>query len=111
MVFDGTLTNFEGLTSEQKRRILDYPLQIYICDGTEEEQIAWFKVINIAGERLTEQEMRNAVYSGPWVTQAKRQKGICPMCGKHFELEEMEADHIKPWKDGGRTIAEDCQML
>ncbi len=257
MVFDGTLTNFEGLTPEQKKRILDYPLQIYICDGPEEEQIAWFKVINIAGERLTEQEMRNAVYSGPWVTQAKRrfsksncvayqlgrdymagatirqayletvlkwisrgdidtymvkhrfdndcdelwqyyqnvihwvqthfterrkemkgvawgeiynlyrdapykeselrervrelmkdsdvqsksgiywyvfdgderhldirafdgntkrevyerQKGVCPMCGKHFELEEMEADHIKPWKDGGRTIADNCQML
>ena len=257
MVFDGTLTNFDGLTPEQKKRILDYPLQIYICDGPEEEQIAWFKVINIAGERLTEQEMRNAVYSGPWVTQAKRrfsktncvayqqgrdymagapirqayletvlkwisrgeidaymvkhrfdpdcdelwqyyqnvihwvqmhfterrremkgvawgdiynlyrdapfkeselrervralmkdsdvqskagiywyvfdgderhldirafdgntkrevyerQEGICPGCGKHFELEEMEADHIKPWRDGGRTIAENCQML
>ncbi len=41
----------------------------------------------------------------------ERQKGVCPMCGKHFELEEMEADHIKPWKDGGRTIADNCQML
>lgn len=41
----------------------------------------------------------------------ERQKGICPHCGKHFELEEMEADHIKPWRDGGTTIAENCQML
>ena len=41
----------------------------------------------------------------------ERQEGICPGCGKHFELEEMEADHIKPWRDGGRTIAENCQML
>ena len=41
----------------------------------------------------------------------ERQAGICPLCGKHFELEEMEADHIKPWRDGGRTVAENCQML
>ena len=41
----------------------------------------------------------------------ERQKGICVHCGKHFELEEMEADHIKPWKDGGTTVAENCQML
>lgn len=41
----------------------------------------------------------------------ERQKGICAHCGKHFELEEMEADHIKPWKDGGTTVPENCQML
>ena len=41
----------------------------------------------------------------------ERQKGICVHCGKHFELEEMEADHITPWKEGGTTVAENCQML
>uniref|UniRef100_UPI003AB516DB HNH endonuclease n=1 Tax=Rikenella microfusus TaxID=28139 RepID=UPI003AB516DB len=41
----------------------------------------------------------------------ERQGGICAHCGKHFELEEMEADHITPWKEGGRTVAENCQML
>ena len=41
----------------------------------------------------------------------ERQEGICIHCGKHFELEEMEADHITPWKEGGITIAENCQML
>ena len=41
----------------------------------------------------------------------ERQEGICVHCGKHFELEEMEADHIKPWKEGGTTVAENCQML
>jgi 5-methylcytosine-specific restriction endonuclease McrA len=41
----------------------------------------------------------------------ERQKGICCLCGEHFELEEMEADHITPWKEGGTTIAENCQML
>ena len=41
----------------------------------------------------------------------ERQKGICVHCGKHFELEEMEADHITPWKEGGTTVADNCQML
>lgn len=257
MHLDGNLAGFGNLTQGQKKRILDYPLQIYICEGTAEEQLDWFRVINIAGERLTDQELRNAIYSGPWVTQAKRrfsktgcvayqlgkdymngspirqayletvlkwisggkidqymaehqhdedcdelwqyyqdvvhwvnshftetrkemkgvqwgemynlhrddpykesklrqrvkelmkdsdvknksgiywyvldgderhldirafdqnmrrevyerQQGICPVCGKHFEEIEMEADHITPWCQGGRTVADNCQML
>jgi 5-methylcytosine-specific restriction endonuclease McrA len=41
----------------------------------------------------------------------ERQKGKCPKCRKHFEIEEMEADHIMPWHKGGKTIPENCQML
>ena len=41
----------------------------------------------------------------------ERQKGICPVCGTHFEIDEMQADHITPWSKGGKTIAENCQML
>ena len=41
----------------------------------------------------------------------ERQKGICPKCRKHFDIEKMEADHIKLWSDGGKTVAENCQML
>ena len=40
-----------------------------------------------------------------------KQNGICKICGKHFELEEMEADHITPWSQGGKTNLENCQML
>lgn len=257
MRFDDDLRGFDNLSKEQKNRILDYELQIYICEGTADEQLDWFRIINIAGERLTDQELRNAIYSGPWVTQAKkrfsktgcvayklgndymngspirqayletvlkwisgdkieeymaqhqhdtdcdelwqyyqnvihwvethftekrkemkgvqwgemynlhkddpfkeselrkkvnnlmkdsdirkkngiywyvmdgdehhldlrtfddntkrevyeRQSGVCPICGKHFEIEEMEADHITPWCKGGRTVADNCQML
>lgn len=39
------------------------------------------------------------------------QKGICVKCGKHFEIEEMEADHITPWVEGGKTTEDNCQML
>lgn len=262
MIIEGNLCAWDNLTETQKERILNYPLQIYICEnGTDEEKLKWFNIINIAGEKLTEQEIRNAIYSGPWVTQAKRrfsktgcvaykiasdymsgspirqdyfekalkwignkqgksieeymaehqhdtdadqlwqyfqdvihwveklfgrkykkemkavdwgilynqyynttltataiaqevsklmadsdvqkksgifhyvfdhdehhlgirafddntkrevyerQNGICAICGKHFEIEQMEADHITPWCDGGRTVAENCQML
>lgn len=262
MNIEGNLCAWTNLTETQKERILNYPLQIYICkNGTDEEKLKWFNIINIAGEKLTEQEIRNAIYSGPWVTQAKRhfsktgcvaykiasdfmsgspirqeyfekalkwignaqdksieqymaehqhdtdadqlwqyfqdvihwveklfgrkykkemksvdwgflynqyrdttltatvigeevsrlmadsdvqkkagvfhyifdhdirhlgirafddntkrevyekQGGICALCGKHFDIELMEADHITPWHEGGRTIAENCQML
>ena len=261
MEFDGNLLGFNNMTKEQQNRILDYKLQVYICEGSDEEKLKWFQTINIAGDKLTDQEIRNAIYSGSWVTQAKRrfsktgcvaykivsdfmkgspirqdyferalkwigdlqglsikqymaehqhdtdadqlwqyfqdvihwveklfgrkykkemrgvewgllynqyrdtkltataidaeisrlmrdsdvqkksgifhyvfdhdirhlgirafddntkrevyehQGGICPLCGKHFEIEQMEADHITPWHEGGRTIAENCQML
>ena len=38
-------------------------------------------------------------------------KYICPICGKHFEFEEMHADHIVPWSKGGKTTPDNCQML
>ena len=41
----------------------------------------------------------------------ERQLGVCPICRQHFEIEQMEADHIIPWSKGGRTVAENCQML
>jgi hypothetical protein len=45
---------------------------VYLCSGTDSEKLEWFKTINIAGEKLTDQELRNAVYSGSWVSDAKR---------------------------------------
>jgi hypothetical protein len=41
----------------------------------------------------------------------ERQKGVCPDCGEPFKIEEMEADHITPWHEGGKTEADNCQML
>lgn len=255
--FDGHPMAFHNLTKVEQDRILDYPLMVYFCEGNDKEKLDWFKIVNIAGERLTDQELRNAVYTGPWLTHAKsifsktgcaayllaskyvrgspirqellktaiswlsrgqveqymsahqhdpnanelwtyfqaviawvqatfttyrremkgqgwgtlydqfndslydtakleeeitslmmdddvtskkgiypyvltrdekylsiraftkshgreayeRQGGICVKCSKHFELEEMEADHITPWKKGGKTISANCQML
>ena len=52
--------------------ILDYELQVYVCSGSDKEKLDWFRTINIAGERLTDQELRNAVFAGPWLADAKR---------------------------------------
>lgn len=256
--------SFGTLTDTEREAILNYKLMIYICTGTDKEKLDWFEVINIAGEKLTQQEARNAVYACEWLTDAKkyfsknncpaqtqygkylsgksirqefletalkwitardnlldvevymdaqkskrtpdaselwkyfesvlewvknvfpnyrgnlmkglpwgifynnfahktwdaaaleekisrlirdkevtnkrgiyeyllsgeekhlnlrkfdddqkaaayeRQKGICATCGKHFELKEMDADHITPWSKGGKTVDENCQML
>ncbi len=62
---------FHNLTDTEKQQIQDYNLTIYICEGTEEEKLAWFKVINIAGETLTNQELLNATYTGTWLADAK----------------------------------------
>lgn len=248
---------FHNFQKNEQEQILSYKLMVYFCSGTDSERLDWFRTINIAGEELTDQELRNAVYSGSWVTDAKRyfsktncpafglggdylagtanrqdyletvikwisndkielhmaehqhkpnanslwlyfqsviawvkatfptyrremkgiawgslynefknqeldskaleaeisrlmeddevgnkkgiysyvlngkekhlnlrafndkekreayerQGGICPVCKEHFEIERMEADHITPWHEGGKTNAENCQML
>lgn len=258
--FNGRTAMFHNLTPEEQEQIMNYDLMIYYCEGKDKEKLDWFKIINIAGERLTDQELRNAVYTGPWLSDAKlkfsksncaayllandggslvsgspirqeyletalswinneqieeymakhqhdknadelwqyfqdvihwvrkifpnyrkemagvnwgelynefknkkldsaklekeikelmqdedvtkksgiypyvltrkerylsirtftpnmkreayeRQDGICSVCKKEFVISEMEADHINPWHDGGKTIAENCQML
>lgn len=248
---------FNNLTAEKQKQILDYELSVYVCEGTEGEKLDWFKIINIAGEKLTDQELRNAIYTGTWLADAKRwfsrsggpayqigekyvngspirqeylekalewisggkienymsrhqhdadaqelwqyfqevvawverlfpenrkimkgldwgrfyndhkddklnaakleqriveliendevdskkgiyeylltgnektlslrafdektkvkiyekQKGVCPLCQKNYGIGEMEADHIIPWSQGGKTVLENCQML
>lgn len=63
---------FHNLPKDKQDQILDYKLTVYQCSGTDSEKLDWFRTINIAGEKLTDQELRNAVYSGTWVTDAKR---------------------------------------
>lgn len=63
---------FHNLTPSEQNEILNYKLMIYICKGTDKEKLAWFKIINIAGVQLTAQELRNAIYTGPWLHDAKR---------------------------------------
>lgn len=68
---NGYPKSFANLTKEEQEKILDYKLMIYFCEGTDTEKLAWFRIINIAGEKLTDQELRNATYTGTWLTNAK----------------------------------------
>ncbi len=64
---------FSGIASDKQKKILDTKLLIYECEGTETEIKDWFRTINIAGVPLNDQELLNAVYSGPFVTLAKQE--------------------------------------
>ena len=65
----------------------------YLLSGNE-------KYLNI---RAFTQSMKRETY--------EKQAGICPVCKQYFEIEQMEADHITPWCEGGKTGSENCQML
>lgn len=82
---------FDNLLPDEAEIILSYPLTIYICKGTDSEKLQWFKTINIAGEELKDQEIRNAIFSGPWIADAKRyfSKTNCPAKG-------IGSDYVNP---------------
>jgi hypothetical protein len=62
---------FDSLPADQQDKILTSELIAHVCSGTESEIKDWFRTINIAGEPLNDQELYNAVYSGPFVTAGK----------------------------------------
>ena len=63
---------WDALPDDKYNAIMDYDFMIYICEGEESEKLEWFKVVNIAGEKLSDQELRNSVYPGTWLSDAKR---------------------------------------
>lgn len=73
--FDGVFAYddkyFHNLPADVQNKFLDYKLFIYICEGTDSERLDWFRVINTNGEALKPQELRNAIYTGEWLTDAK----------------------------------------
>lgn len=68
---DGHPMTFNNLTDTDQQQILDYELMIYFCEGDDKEKLNWFKIINIAGVVFSNQELRNAVYTGSWLSDAK----------------------------------------
>jgi len=70
--FSYNMRYFSNLQEDEKEQILNYKLMVYVCSGTDSKKLKWFETINIAGEKLSKQELKNAVYSGAWVTDAKR---------------------------------------
>ncbi len=74
---------FHNLEEDKKQQILNYKLMVYFCEGADTEKLDWFKTINIAGEKLYDQELRNAIYTGTWLTDAKKyfSQSECPAHG------------------------------
>jgi Protein of unknown function DUF262/HNH endonuclease len=64
---------FSGIATDKQQKILNAKLLIYECEGEESEIKEWFRTINIAGVPLNNQELLNAVYSGPFVTLGKEE--------------------------------------
>ena len=100
---------FGNLAEDEREQILDYGLTVYFCEGTESEKLEWFKTINIAGEELTEQELLNAVYAGPWTADLKRyfSRSAGPAYGmgnRYMKGEPIRQDYLATvlkWKSGG----------
>lgn len=102
---------FDGLNVEEQKRILGSKLTIYVCEGAETEIKEWFKTINIAGVPLVEQELLNAIYSGPFVTAAKEvfsnsgnsemQKWKCYVAGDEQRQKILET--ALKWVSGGEV--------
>ena len=74
---------FHNLPLDIQERVQNYPLMVYVCTGTHSDKLDWFRTVNIAGEKLYDQELRNAVFSGSWVADAKRyfSRTKCPAAG------------------------------
>ena len=71
MDINGRRCKFDNLTQSEQEIILNYKLMVYVCEGDDKEKLDWFKIINIAGKPLTMQELRNAIYTGEWLSSAK----------------------------------------
>ena len=71
---------FYSLPVDEQEQVLSYELTVYVCEGQDSEKLEWFRTINIAGEKLTRQELLNAIYTGPWLADAKKyfSKPNCP---------------------------------
>lgn len=72
IVLGGQKYYWDALPDDKYNAIMNYEFMIYICEGEASEKLDWFKVVNIAGEKLTNQELRNSVYTGEWLFDAKR---------------------------------------
>jgi len=100
---------FHNLEADEKEAILNYELTVYQCKGEPSEKLSWFETINIAGEELTDQELRNAVYSGSWTADAKRyfSKSQCPayqLADKYMTGSPIRQDYLETaisWLNNG----------
>lgn len=86
---------YHNLPNDKKEAFLEYELMVYVCEGEDSEKLEWFKIINIAGEKLTEQELRNAVYVSAWLSDAKRRFSKRNSLAKQKAGRYLDGDSLK----------------
>ncbi len=110
-IVDGSLKCYDNLSATQRERFLEYQLQVYVCEeATDEEKLEWFRIINIAGEKLTDQELLNAIYAGPWLSHAKprfsKTRCVAASLGeKYLSGSPIRQDYLRTvidWISGGK---------
>lgn len=72
ITMDGNKYYWDALPDDKFESIMEYDFMVYVCEGETSEKLEWFRVVNIAGEKLSDQELRNSVYTGEWLSDAKR---------------------------------------
>ncbi|MCY4002024.1 MAG: DUF262 domain-containing protein [Bacteroidetes bacterium] len=96
---DGDTQYWHGLHETDRQRILDYKLHVHVCEGNANELMRWFQTINTGAKELSNQELRNSIYNGPWVTDAKRyftkKGGQAVMCGRYMSGKRERQDHLE----------------
>lgn len=127
--FNGGKKNYihtiQRIDPDMYERFMNYELEVYICRGAKSERMEWFRTINIAGEELYPQELRNANYVSPWLTDAKRyfskasssSTAKCPAeriggqyTNKNANRQEILAQVIS-WFIGSTEDADICQYM
>ncbi|HEO8744302.1 TPA: DUF262 domain-containing protein [Campylobacter upsaliensis] len=110
---------FHTLSKDLQEKFLDYKLDVYVCQGSESEKLEWFKTINIAGETLTNQELRNAVYASVWLSDAKRRfskpNGVAVLKGAKYlngsALRQEFLESAIAWKVDSRKDEKICEYM
>ena len=104
---DGEIQYWQGLEGKDQERILDYELHVHVCEGEADELMRWFQTINTGAKELSNQELRNSIYNGPWVTNAKfyftKKGGQAEKCKKFMSGKRERQDHLErilQWKTG-----------
>ena len=118
--FSYDMRYFHNFEPEERARFHGYRLKVYFCSGTDAEKIRWFERIEVGNKKgiipylLTGEEKHlhlRGFSDAQRLKMYERQGGLCPLCGRKFALEEMHADHVRPWCRGGQTTLENGQML
>ena len=98
---DGTIKYYTNLSPDQKEKIDNYDLIVYVCTGNIDDKMKWFQTINTGAEQLSNQELRNSFYSGSWLTDAKH----------YFTAKGNQANMCKRFMDGKRERQEHLEKI